>query len=155
MKIFLMKINVSACTLENSSHIFFSVPGKLPPGKFRPGKFPPRKLPPGIFLPMFLNIPKWATEFFFFHYCHHHHWYYLKDLSLSFKSAKVFTIVNICQNEGLSEGRQLMKWVGIFQVRIFWVAIFRGDFSGRSLMGGNFSGGNSPGWNFHRTIFFI
>ena len=27
-----------------------------------------------------------------------------------------------------SEERQLMKWVGIFQVGIFWVRIFRGDF---------------------------
>ena len=29
----------------------------------------------------------------------------------------------------LSEERQLMKWVGIFQVGIFWVGIFRGVFS--------------------------
>ena len=28
-------------------------------------------------------------------------------------------------NEMLSEERQLMKWVGIFQVEIFWVSIFR------------------------------
>ena len=34
--------------------------------------------------------------------------------------------MNICQNEGLSEERQLMTWVGIFQVRIFWVASFQG-----------------------------
>ena len=27
--------------------------------------------------------------------------------------------------EGLSKERQLMKWVGILQVRIFWVAIFQ------------------------------
>ena len=33
-----------------------------------------------------------------------------------------------------------MKWVGIFEERIFWV----GDFPGRNLMGGNFWGGNSP-----------
>ena len=33
-----------------------------------------------------------------------------------------------------------MKWVGIFEERIFWV----GDFPGRNLMGGNFLGGNSP-----------
>ena len=35
MKTFLMKINVNACTLENSSHIFFSVSGKLLPGVFK------------------------------------------------------------------------------------------------------------------------
>ena len=29
-------------------------------------------------------------------------------------------------DEVLSEETQLMKWVGIFQVRIFWVGIFRG-----------------------------
>ena len=33
-----------------------------------------------------------------------------------------------------------MKWVGIFEERIFWVR----DFPGRNLMGGNFWGGNSP-----------
>ena len=46
---------------------------------------------------------------------------------LCFKSAEVFTFVKICQNEVLSEERQLMKWVGIFQTRIFWVAVFRGE----------------------------
>ena len=63
--------------------------------------------------------------------------------------------VNIRQNEGLSEERQLMKWVGIIQVRIFWEAIFREDFPGGSLMGGSFLGRNSSGEDFHRTIFFI
>ena len=29
-------------------------------------------------------------------------------------------------DEVLSEERQLMKWVGIFQVGIFWVGIFQG-----------------------------
>ena len=29
-------------------------------------------------------------------------------------------------DEVLSEERQLMKWVGIFQVGIFWVGIFLG-----------------------------
>ena len=52
-----------------------------------------------------------------------------------------------------SEERQLMIWVGIFQVGIFWVGIFQGsDFPGRSLMGGNFPGGNFSGGNFPRTI---
>ena len=40
----------------------------------------------------------------------------------------------------LSEERQLMKWVGILQVRIS-----RGEFPRVSLMGGNFPGGNFPG----------
>ena len=35
------KINVSACTLENYSHIFPSVSGKVPPGKSSPIKLPP------------------------------------------------------------------------------------------------------------------
>ena len=65
-EIFLMKINVNACTLVNFLHIFSSVSGKLPPGKFPPiklspgelppGKFSPRIFPPGIFPPMFLSI---------------------------------------------------------------------------------------------------
>ena len=46
----------------------------------------------------------------------------------------------------LSEVRQLMKWLGIFQVRIFWVGIFRKkNFPEESLMGGNFPGRNFPG----------
>ena len=46
----------------------------------------------------------------------------------------------------LSEERQLMKWLGIFQVRIFWVEIFRKkNFPEESLMGGNFPGRNFPG----------
>ena len=48
----------------------------------------------------------------------------------------------------LNEERQLMKWVGIFQVGIFWVGIFRGDFPGGSLMSRNFAGGNVPGGEF-------
>ena len=48
-------------------------------------------------------------------------------------------------DEVLSEERELMKWVGIFQVGIFWVGIFRGEiFKGESLMGGNFPGENFP-----------
>ena len=48
-----------------------------------------------------------------------------------------------------SEESQTMKWVGIFQVRIFWVEIFRGggNFPVGSLMGGNF-----PRRNFQRTF---
>ena len=42
--------------------------------------------------------------------------------------------------EVLSEERQLMKWVVIFQVGVFW-----GDFPGGSLMGGNFRGGGGGG----------
>ena len=65
-KDFLMKINVNTCTLENSSHIFSPVSGKLPPGKFPkiklpPGEFTPTpdrgKFLPEIFPPMFSNIP--------------------------------------------------------------------------------------------------
>ena len=85
-------------------------------------------------------------------------WYYLKDcfVILCFKSAEVFTFVKICQSEVLSEERQLMKWVGIFQVRIFWVVIFCGwNFPARSLIGGNFLGGNSPRADFPGNIFFI
>ena len=47
----------------------------------------------------------------------------------------------------LSEKRQLMKWVGIFQV-----GIFREDFPVGSLMGGNFPGGNFPRTLLHRPI---
>ena len=51
--------------------------------------------------------------------------------------------VNICQNEVLSEERQLMKWVGLFRVRIFWVGIFRGEFSRAEFDGWEFfQGGN-------------
>ena len=53
-------------------------------------------------------------------------------------------------DEVLSEERQLIKWVGIFQVEIFWVGIFWGEFSLGSFMGGNF-----PGGNFSRTSIII
>ena len=44
----------------------------------------------------------------------------------------------------LSEERQLMKWVGIFQGGIFWVGIFRveifqGEFDGGKFFRGKFS----------------
>ena len=123
---------------------FFRQPGKFPPIKLPLVNFPlenspPRKLPPGIFPPMFLNIPT-RVFYFFYYYCHHYHWYYLKDcfVILCFKSAEVFTFVNSCQNEVLSEERQLMKWVGIFQVRIFWVAVFWGGFSRGKFYGWEF-----------------
>ena len=116
------------------------------------GIFPPRKFPPGIFPPMFWNIPAWV--FYSFSSL-------LSPLSLillkglfcvlSFKSAEVFTFVKICQNNLLNEERKWVKWVEIFQARIFWVAIFRGgSFPRGSLMGGNVFGGNSPG-----GIFFV
>ena len=41
-----------------------------------------------------------------------------------------------------------MKWVGIFQVRIFR----GGDFPGGSLMGGDFPGGNFPKTSFIDSI---
>ena len=59
--------------------------------------------------------------------------------SFSFLFLFSFSFVNISQNERLSEERQLMKWLGIIQVRIFWVAIFQENFPGGSMMGGNFS----------------
>ena len=59
-------------------------------------------------------------------------------------------------DEMLSEERQLIKWVGIFQVGIFWVGIFRRrNFPGGSLMGGNFPDGNFPGGNCPRIILLI
>ena len=57
------------------------------------------------------------------------------------------------KEEVLSEERQLMKWVGIFQVEIFWLGIFRGgkrwggggsNIPGGSLLGGTFPDGNFP-----------
>ena len=118
MKIFLMKINVNASTLEISSHIFLSVSGK----------FPPRKFSSGIFPPMFFNIPTRILYFFHYYHRYHRYYFYLKDcfVILCLKSAEVFTFMKICLNEVLSEERQLMKWVVIFHVRIFWLAIFRG-----------------------------
>ena len=135
-EIFLMKINVNACTLENFSHIFSSVSWT-----------PTRKISANQTLPWWIlpwkiftqNIPTWTipthvfkhfhTSFlFFFHYCHRYQWYYLTDcfVILCFKRTEVFKFVNICQNKVLSEEKKLMKWVGIFQVRIFWEVIFRG-----------------------------
>ena len=86
-----------------------------------------------------------------------YHWYYLKEcfIILCFKSAEVFTLVKICQNEVLSEERQLMKWVGKFRWEFSGWQFCWGNFPGGSLMGGNFSDGNSPGGNFPKTIFFI
>ena len=56
--------------------------------------------------------------------------------------------MNICQNEVLSEERQLMKWMGIFRVRIFWVRIFRGEFSREEFDRWEFSRG---GGDFSRS----
>ena len=132
MKNFLMKISVNAWTLENFSHIFSWISGKLPPRKFPPIKLPSDKspienshleyshscfqiMPPDVcifcfFFSLFLSLSLML----------------LKDcfIILCFKSAGVFTFVKICQNEVLREERQLMKFLGIFQVRIFHVAIF-------------------------------
>ena len=127
MKIFVMKINVSACTLENSLHIFSSVSGKLPPGKITPIKFRPGKFPPGIFPTMFLNIPARVFKYFFFSLLLPLLLILLKRLfcnSMFQKCLSLYTFVKICQNEVLSEERQLIKWVIIIQVRIFWVPIF-------------------------------
>ena len=52
--------------------------------------------------------------------------------------------MNICQNEVLSEGRQLMNWVGM------WGG--GESFPVGSLIGGNFLDGNFPGGNFPRTV---
>ena len=54
--------------------------------------------------------------------------------------------MNICQNEVLSEGRQLMKWVGIL-----WGGGGE-SFPVGILIGGNFMDGNFPGGNFPRTV---
>ena len=54
----------------------------------------------------------------------------------------------------LTEERQLMKWMGIFQVRIFRGG--RGGFQGGGegeIDGWNFLGENFPEGNFSRTIF--
>ena len=90
--------------------------------------------------------------FIFFHYCHHYHWYYLKDcfVILCLKSAEVFTFVKICQNKVLSEERQLMKWVPIFQVRIFLVVTFRVEFST-----GEFDEWKFFGWKFPRITYLF
>ena len=58
-------------------------------------------------------------------------------------------------DEVLSEERQLMKWVGIFQFGNFLGGNFPGGNCPRgSLMGENFPGGNFPGGggNFPRTV---
>ena len=93
----------------------------------------------------------------FFQYCHHYLWYYSKEcfLVLCFKDAEVFTFVNISQNEGLSEERQLMKWVGITQVRTFWMVIFRVRFPRGEFDGWEFLGREFPRGDFHWTVFFI
>ena len=67
-----------------------------------------------------------------------------------FKSAEVFTFVNMCQKEALIEGRQLMKWVVIFQMRIFWVAHFSGG-----IFQGEFNGWEFFGWEFLQGEIFI
>ena len=136
-----MKINANAYTLENFSHRFSSVSGKLPPGKF-----PPTKVSPGesslenshldYSQPCFQIFPPEFSFFFFFFFS------LLLLLSLIllkilFSFSKVFTFVKICQYEVLGKERQLMNWVKTFQVRIFLVAIFWTES------------------NFPRTIFFI
>ena len=116
---------------------------------------PPWKVPTWNISPYVFKYSRPSLLFFFFfHYCYCYHWYYLKDcfVILFFKSAEVFTFVKICQNEFLSEERQLMKWVGILKVRIFLVAVFRE----RGFSKGEFDGwGRPPEIFFPRTIFFI
>ena len=66
------------------------------------------------------------------------------------------------KEEVLSEERQLMKWVGIFQVEIFWLGIFRGGkrwergeeviFQGGVCWVGLFRMGTFPGWSFPRAV---
>ena len=126
-----MKINANACTLENFSHRFSSVSGKLPPGEFPPIKLPPGESPlenshqeyshPCV--QIFPLPPRVFFLFFSFFFS------LLLLLSLIllkrlFSFSKVFTFVKICQNEVLGKKRQLMNWVKTFQVRIFLVAIF-------------------------------
>ena len=153
-------------TLEFFAYIFFGIretsTRKIPSRKMSTNqthlwKISTQKTPTwNIPTHVFKYIHPSFLIFFFFHYCHHYHWYYLDCfVILCFKSAEVFKFESISQNEGLSEERQLMKSVGIFQMIIFWVAIFRrgfsrGEFDGWEFLGWVFSRGD-----FHRTIFFI
>ena len=51
--------------------------------------------------------------------------------ALSSSNIQIFqTFVDTCQNEVLSEERQLMKWVGIFRVGIFHGGFPTGEFDG-------------------------
>ena len=156
-----MKININECALENFSHIYFSVSGKLPPRKFpsgkfppiklSPGEFPPGKLPPRKFPPIFLNIPTRVFWFFFS---------LLSPLSLMllerlFCNSMFYECWSLYVSENLSKRsvkwrRQLMKWVGIFQVRIF----LGGNFPGaKGFSRGEFYGLEFFEWDFPRGGF--
>ena len=78
---------------------------------------PPGKFPLGIFPPMFLNIPARACNFFF-SLLLSLSLILLKRLFCNSMFQKCWSLY-ICQNEVLSEERQLMKWVVIILVRIF------------------------------------
>ena len=57
-------------------------------------------------------------------------------------------------DEVLSEERQLIKWLGIFQVGIFWVEIFQGGGAGvGGFSSGEFDGSEFSGWKFSRGEF--
>ena len=118
---------------QENSHLESSVPKYFPQSNslwwILPWKILSQKIPSW-------NIPIHVSKYyhqvnFFFNYCYRYHWYYYR----CFKNAEVFTFVKVCQNEVLSEERQIMKWVTAFQVRIFWVEIFREEISRRKFDG--------------------
>ena len=74
----------------------------------------------------------------------------LGDIKISLAGRRMYTYaLSPFMDIMLSKERQVLKWVGIFQV-----GIFLGDFPGRSLMGVNFPSGNFPGANFPRTLIY-
>ena len=125
---------------QENSHQENSVPKNFPQSNslwwILPWKIPTQKIPSWN-IPIHVSKYYHQSSFLYFHYCHRYHWYYLKDCFeiRCFKNAEVFTFVKVCQNEVLSEERQIMKWVTAFQVRIFWVEIFREEISRRKFDG--------------------
>ena len=92
------------------------------------------------------NSPRWTVSFLPLSpvncSCH------LRNQSFCLGRGMYMYILPPSMDEVLSEERQLMKWVELFQVGTFWVAIFRGRFSK-----GEFDGWEFSWWEFYRGEF--
>ena len=133
-----MKINVNACTLENSSHIFSLVSGQLPPGKFPPIKLSPGESP--------WKIPSWNITTLVFKYSRPIFLSFFFFFSLLLPLSLILLKRLFCNSMFQMCWKTINETVGNIPGENFLGGNFPGvSFPGGSLMGGNFSGGNSPG----------
>ena len=154
MKIFLMKVNVNACTLENSSHI-----RKTPTRNIFMNISPPWKIPTWNISTHVLNYSHPSfLNFFFFSLLSLLLLILLKRLFCNSMFLKCWSLY-VCENL-LRRSVKWRKTINEMGGNIPGENFLGGKFPGmgkfsRWHFDGNFSGGNSPVGNFPRTIFFI